>query len=367
MYSRFVGSSNPASVTKETANGFWIHDKAEDMPHVPLARFTHGANANEFFAFSCCFPANDSVAGVQVSRDRGKTWTRVAPFDPEGHLRPSDSGAFIRTRKGTLIAAFSNLAERANWNWDEHAHDSPGAMLPTYVVRSTDGGKSWCDLQRLHTSWTGANRDMIETSDGRVVFTSMQLRHNPGRHTVLTYASDNEGASWQASNVIDLGGAGNHGGVTEATLVALNDGNLLKYIRTNWGQFWQARSSDGGLHWHPYGPTGIDAASAPGALLRLQNGRIALVWNRYYPEGKTEVELRGGDSNWSATPTSNFRHELSISFSNDECESWSAPVVVARNPTGEVSYPYLFEPYAGELWITAHRFGLRMRIKEQDI
>ncbi len=337
------------------------------MPHLPVARFTRGAGENEIFAFACRFPADDSVAGVHVSRDGGRSWENTAPFDPEGKMQPSDSGAFLRTRKGTLIAAFSNRAERANWNWDARTHDSPGASIPTYVVRSMDGGKSWQDLQRLHTPWTGANRDMIETRDGRVVFTSMQMRHNPGRHTVLTYASDDEGESWQASNIIDLGGVGNHGGVTEATLVELKDGRLLKYIRTNWGQFWLAISTDGGRYWHPYGPAGIDASSAPGALLRLESGRIALVWNRFYPEGQTEVELRGGDGNWSATPTSNYRHELSISFSSDECESWSAPAVIARNPEGEVSYPYLFEPSSGELWITAHRFGLRMRIREQDV
>lgn len=366
-YSILAENPTPSPLTKQTSDGLWIHEKSDDMPHLPVARFTRGATKNEIFAFVCRFSAGDSATGVHVSRDGGANWEKTPPFDSDGALQPSDSGAFLRTRKGTLIAAFGNLAERANWNWDPEIHDSPGATLPTYVIRSTDGGTTWQDLQKLHTPWTGANRDMIETRDGQVVFTSMQMRHNPGRHTILTYASDDEGIHWQPSNSIDLGGGGHHGGVTEATLVEKRDGSLLKYIRTNWGQFWRAVSTDGGRYWHPLGPAGVDASSAPGALLRLQSGRIALLWNRFFPEGKSDVELRGGDSNWSATPTSNFRHELSISFSDDECERWSAPVVLARNPEGEVSYPYLFEPQAGELWITAHRFGLRMRIREKDL
>ncbi len=367
MKSRLAPNHNPSPVTKPTEAGFLIHERADDMPHLPVARFTRRPGEDAIFAFACRFPADDSIAGVYVSRDGGETWSPTGPFEPSGSLRPSDSGAFIRTRRGILIAAFSNGAERANWNWDETIHDSPGAILPTYTVRSADDGRTWSQPLKLHSSWTGANRDMIETRDGLIVFTSMQMRHQPGRHTVLTYVSEDEGQTWEPSNIIDLGGCGHHGGVTEATLVELHDGSLLKYIRTNWGQFWRALSTNGGRTWHPYGPAGIDASSAPGALLRLADERIAMVWNRYFPEGQSDVELRGGDGNWSATPTSNFRHELSISFSADECETWSAPVVIARKPDGEVSYPYLFEPEPGTLWITAHRFGLKMRIRQQDV
>lgn len=367
MKSRLAPNRHPSPVTKPTGNGFWIHERADDMPHLPVARFRRGPDDGTLYAFTCRFPADDSVAGVYASRDGGGTWTLTGPFDPSGTLRPTDSGAFLRTNRGTLVAAFGNAAERSRWNWDETTHDSPGATLPTYASRSTDDGRTWSKPLKLHAAWTGANRDMIETRDGRIVFTSMQMRHHPGRHTVLTYASEDEGQTWQSSNIIDLGGCGHHGGVTEATLVELRDGSLLKYIRTNWGQFWRALSTDGGRSWHPYGPAGIDASSAPGALLRLADQRIALVWNRTCPEGQSEVEWRGGDGNWSATPTSNFRHELSISFSEDECETWSAPVVIARKPDGEVSYPYLFEPEPGMLWITAHRFGLKMRIREQDV
>jgi hypothetical protein len=199
----------------------------------------------------------------------------------------------------------------------------------------------------------------------------MQMRHKPGRHSVLCYLSDDDGVSWTPSNVIDLGGNGHHDGVTEGTIVELADGQLLQYMRTNWGRLWRAISIDQGRTWHPYGPTGIPASSAPALLRRLASGRIMLLWNRPYPEGTSDYPLQGGDGIWSATPASNYRAELSLSFSEDEAVTWTPPVVIARNETQarrpEVCYPYAFEPYPGTLWITAHRGNLRMSVREEDL
>jgi len=237
-------------------------------------------------------------------------------------------------------------------------------------MRSVDSGQTWQDLQTLHEDWTGATRDIIELADGRIVFTSMQMRHNPGRHTVLCYCSDDDGASWRASNIMDLGGNGHHDGVTEGSIVELRDGSILQYVRSNWGYLWRALSTDKGETWHPYGPTGIPASSTPPLLKRLSSGRIMLLWNRPSPEGEEAYPLQGGDGIWSATPASNFRAELSLSFSEDECETWSPPVVIARSDDQtrrpEVCYPYAFEAEPGTLWITAHRWGLRMCLQEAD-
>lgn len=367
MYSRYTDAPQPSPLTNTTSAGIHIHACAQDMPHLPVGRFARRSGSPELYAFACRFPAGDEPGRALVSHDQGATWEPLSPFGDPASLHPTDSGAFLCSRSGTLIAAFANRAEMVRTEWDPALPDPATWRVPTYVARSVDGGQTWVDVQKLHDDWTGANRDMIQTRDGRVVFTSMKLLGHPGRHSVMTYASDDGGATWTASNVIDLGGNGHHGGVTEATLIELRDGRLLKYIRTNWGQLWRALSDDGGHHWHPYGPAGIDASSTPAFLERLASGRIVLVWNREFPEGQHSWTLTGGDGNWSAVPASNFRHELSISFSDDECDTWSAPVVIARSDDSEVSYPYAFEPEPGLLWITAHRFGLRMQLREEDL
>ncbi len=318
---------------------------------------------------------------VLISDDGGESWEANPVFsDPDAFEMPAR--AVARTDDGVVVIAFYNLAER-HWTWDDDLRDAPGARLPTYVMRSTDDGATWEEPVKLHDEWTGSVRDMIVTGEGNIVFTTMMMLNDPGRHTVLTYMSDDGGETWHRSNIVDLGGAGHHGGVTEATLEELRDGRLMKLIRTNWMEFWRAESNDGGRSWHPMGPSAIPASSAPAKIRRLESGRLLLVWNQPYPEGEDSYRMVGGDNVWSAVPVSNFRAELSMAFSDDDGESWSDPVIIARTDTGgyrrtgaggereympqkEVSYPYAFEPAPGEIWVTTARGPLRAKFYERD-
>jgi hypothetical protein len=301
-----------------------------------------------------------------VSADGGATWSESRPLFPDGtDIEVSRERTLLCTESGVIIAAFMNLRER-NWTWQNELHDAPGARLPTYVMRSTDDGLTWQDIQKVHDDWTGANRDMIETTGGRVIFTSMKMLHNPGRHAVLTYSSDDDGRTWSAGNLIDLGGRGHHGGVTEPTLTELQDGRIWMLIRTNWGEFWTGYSYDGGRFWRVLQPSGIPASSAPGLLKRLASGRLLLVWNRPFPEGRDSWPLSGGDGLWSETPVSNHREELSIAFSEDDGETWTEPAVVARQAGKWIAYPYVFEVEPGRLWLTTMQGDLRVELREAD-
>lgn len=309
-----------------------------------------------------------------ISSDNGNSWENYPVFEDAENYLISNERAILKTSNGVIILAFMNLQERANWNWQEGISDSPGARLPTYTVRSLDGGKTWQDVQKLHNEWTGAVRDMIETENGNIVFTSMMMRHHPGHHTVLTYKSGNEGKTWERSNIIDLGGIGHHSGVTEATLEELKFGKLWLLMRTNWGTFWEAFSVDDGKTWENIRPTDIEASSAPGLLKRLESGKLILVWNRRFPEGTDQYPSRGGDRQWSEVAASNHREELSISFSENDGNTWSEPIVIAKvgenqkaDPTYKwVSYPYVFERNPGELWVTTMQGGLRVKFNEKD-
>jgi hypothetical protein len=351
-----VPDSEGKNLTKSTGEGIAIHEKAEEMPGLKLGPFVRRSDG----AIVCA-----EGTEAHISRDEGENWSSHPLFREDEEIEISAEGTLLCTRDDVIILAFVNARER-HWTWSDELKDAPGARLPTYAIRSLDGGETWQDLQKLHEEWTGAIRDSIETRDGRVVFTTMKMLEKPGRHSVLTYSSDDKGETWSPSNIIDLGGNGNHGGVTEATLVELKDGRLIKYIRTNWEQFWLARSLDDGRSWHPMGPSGVDASSAPGILKRLDSGRIALVWNRLYPQGETSYPLTGGDGIWSATPVSNHREELSISFSDDECSSWSRPVVLARKEGAWLAYPYIFEAAPGQLWVTTMQGDLRASVREED-
>jgi hypothetical protein len=350
-----TGFAQPAAQWKSPSAGVEIDSKLTDMPGLKMGPFVRLGDRR-------VLTLEDTTC--QISNDEGRTWHGSGIFDDSSKFKISQERALLRTRKGVVIAAFMNNAEE-HWTWDPKLGDAPGAVLPTYVMRSLDDGQTWQPPQKLHDDWTGAIRDILETRRGRVIFTSMKLRHNPGRHAVITYASDDEGQSWRASNVIDLGGAGDHDGAIEATMVELKDGRILMLLRTSWMHFWRAESVDGGLTWHPLGPSDVAASSSPGMLHRLDSGRIALVWNRPFPAGKESFPLTGGDRQRTATPASWFRSELSIAFSDDECRTWTKPVVIARSPKG-LAYPYVFEAVPGELWITTMQGELHAKLHEAD-
>lgn len=343
------------------SGGITLHRGVEEMPGLKMGPFVRLGNGNLLTV---------EQSGALISGDEGETW-QARPMFPNGEAQGgkqysiSNERAVYRTREGQIIVAFMNLAEK-RWTWSEALGDAPGARLPTYVVRSTDDGQTWETPQKLHDEWTGAIRNMIETRDGAIVFTSMMMRHNPGRHAVLTYRSVDGGQTWRPSNVIDLGGAGHHDGALEPVIVQRNDGKLWMLIRTNWLTFWTAESNDDGKSWHPHGPSGIAASSAPAMITRLQSGRLMLLWNRPYAEGKSSHPLVGGDRQWSAVPVSNHRAELSLAFSGDDGKTWTAPVVIARKRGSWISYPYVFEAKPGEIWVTTMQGGLRVKLREQD-
>ena len=341
-----------------SSKGTWLASGVEELPELPMGPFVPLGDGSILTV--------DTASSAMVSRDEGKTWESRPIFADTAKYAVRPERALLRTPSGVIILAFSNDKEKAAWNWDEAISDSPGARLPTYAVRSPDDGKTWETPQKLHDDWTGAIRDMIQTRDGTIVFTSMMMQHAPGRHSVVTYSSADEGKTWRRSNVIDRGGIGHHAGVTEATIEQLRDGRIWMLMRTNWKTFWEAYSSDEGVTWTSIGPARIDASSAPGLLGRLQSGRLILVWNRYYPEGQTSFPLSGGDNQWSEVPVSNHRLELTIMFSDDDGKTWTDPVVIARNKKGWIAYPYLFEARPGELWITTMQGGLRARLHEKD-
>ncbi|MGE0756271.1 MAG: sialidase family protein [Pirellulaceae bacterium] len=351
---------SPWALRAQAPSELRLHSRVRALPHTLQGPFVRNEDGSIVAV---------SQADAWTSRDNGRNWEKRPLFSPEKPaaqpIMVRDECALLRTRRGVIIASFMNDREKV-WTWKNDLKDAPGAVLPTYAMRSLDGGQTWQDVQKLHDDWTGAVRDMIQTKEGRVVIAAQKMLHNPGRHATITYWSDDDGMTWHASNTIDLGGQGHHAGNMEPTLVELQDGRVWMLLRTNWSEFWSAWSYDGGRNWRVLQPSGIAASSAPAIVKRLASGRLALVWNPLYPEGQTSYKLSGGDGIWSEVPVSNHREELALAFSSDEGRTWSPPVVLARQPGKWLSYPYLFESAPGHLWLTTMQGGLRVEFDEAD-
>ena len=307
-----------------------------------------------------------------VSRDDGDSWQAPRPmYRGEGPDLPSpgpgipdNRGQLLATGDGVLVFVWMDVRV-LNWD-DESGEPGADAHSDLWSIRSLDGGATWVDRQRLFEGICGHPPiNMIETFNGRIVVTNQYYLRHPGRNVIRVYSSGDAGKSWRGSNIIDLGGHGHHDGAFEPTFVQRRDGTLWMLIRTNWDRFWEAISDDDGLSWRIIRPSSIEASTSPGYLARLQSGRLLLAWNRLYPEGADGYLRRSGQL--SEDEASWQREELSVAVSEDEGRSWSAPRVIAREKDAWISYPYVFEPTPGLLWVMTGQGDLSLRVVESDL
>jgi hypothetical protein len=260
---------------------------------------------------------------ARITRDGGKTWTPEQEIVRHPECQVCGPSLF-RTRDGVMHIFYLGFKKHV---WKD-GNPTPDDQSDIWAVRSRDEGKTWSSPQLVFKGYSGATNGAIETRGGHIVVPFSQYVPNPGRLVSRAAVSADGGATWKLSSMIDIGGAGDHDGAVEPTVVELKDGRVWMLIRTSKGVFWQSFSNDGGLTWSPAEPTKIDASHAPGHMTRLADGRLALAWNR----GK----------GWD-------RKELSIALSEDEGKTWTKPVVLAKGP--QVTYPFVFECEPGDLWI----------------
>ncbi|MEA3403170.1 MAG: sialidase family protein [Armatimonadota bacterium] len=336
----------------------WVHPDCERLPIDRIGPIVELGDGRLMMV-----QGNASI----TSEDDGASWSQPQPIyqgEPPGV--PS-TGQLIRTSDGVLILVYMDASTK-QWRWNDEKGGPDVAELDVWSIRSTDDGRTWTDRQKLLDGWCGAVMDIIETTDGEVVVPVQDLLLHPARHAQYTYTTSDNGQSWVRSNVIDIGGHGHHDGGCEGTLTELSDGRLYMLLRTNLDRFWEALSDDH-RYWRELRPSPITASSSPGGLQRLASGRIALVYNRLYPEGtvnQDEYPRQAGQ--YSEVMASWHREELSIRFSEDDCRTWSDPVVIMRKQGAWVSYPRVFERRPGELWITCSQLKpiTWVRLMEDD-
>jgi len=64
------------------------------------------------------------------------------------------------------------------------------------------------------------------------------------------------------------------------------------------------------------------------------------------------------------------RQELSIAFSDDDGQSWTKPVIIARregtDEANEPAYPHIFQSRPGIIWVGTARRNLRIALNEEE-
>lgn len=305
---------------------------------------------------------------VQISKDQGATWTATrqpATVDGKTFKRSRGATALLRTHDGTLLWSFANEAELVRTG-PLSGSQVENARMPLYIQRSLDDGNTWERPQLVLGGYTGNTRSIIQLRSGRIVAAVPHVTfERPIRWRSVCVVSDDDGKTWQTGQVIDPkfawpNRAGDlHDGARAGTMAELADGRLWMLLAHR--RPCETYSFDGGLTWADAKEIkSTYSTSQHATLIRLQSGRLAKLW----------VEL--GEERTKEDPQAGAR--LCLAFTGDDGKTWS-PTATLVHRTGTpnmkeagrcVHSAEVFEAAPGELWITAHRPDVRLRVSETD-
>jgi sialidase-1 len=282
-----------------------------------------------------------------TSDDDGKTWSEPRSL-MDTEIDDRDSG-IIETAKGSiLVTTFTSLAyvpglERAQklepgtkgaWakekldRWlAEHNQLNEAerqAMLGVWMLRSTDGGKTFSEPYRcLVNSPHGPN----QLADGRVLYVGKNLWQ--GEPWIGACESTDDGQTWSRLGVIPTREGDDAKNYHELHAVEAADGRVVAQIRNhntaNKGETLQSESEDGGKTWSV--PHSIGVWGLPSHLMRLADDRLLMTYgHRRKPFGnQARVSSDGG-------------------------RTWSEPMIISGDgPGGDLGYPSTVQLADGSL------------------
>lgn len=298
-------------------------------------------------AHVCPFGRVDAM----TSTDEGASWTfpRVL-LDSATDDR--DSGA-LETAKGTLIVStFTSLAyeehlakatafaDHTDKGWvsksmpqDQFAkwqaahsrlNDADRkAELGEWIIRSTDGGKSWST--RIPTV-VNSPHGPIQLKDGRLLYAGKKLWAEDKKIGVAE--SKDDGLTWQWLAEIPTR-KGDKNAYHELHAVEATDGTLIAQIRNhneaNKGETLQTESKDGGKTWTE--PHSIGVWGLPSHLLRLRDGRLLMSYGHRRKPFGNQARL-----------------------STDNGKTWGEPILLSGDGKGgDLGYPSTVELKDGTL------------------
>lgn len=269
-------------------------------------------------------PSHSSLPGdvdCWVSKD-GVFWEKrghPAPNEPETVRMNVAAG---RARNGDLVVLCSG--------WERKAGRSGGKIIPPWVSRSGDGGRTWAIAKEFPAPENGWTHfvpfgPILPGEDGKLHTTcyARGIKDPAARH-VWHFTSSDDGRTWQRGSLIGP----NH---NETSIFHLGGRKWLAAARTN--PLYRVelfRSEDDGASWQGAEPV-TETRELNAHLLRLRDGRILLSYGKRL-EGQSGVLAK---------------------FSHDEGRTWSAPVRIMNSIAMDCGYPSSVQRADGRI-VTAY-------------
>lgn len=204
-----------------------------------------------------------------------------------------------------------------------------------YIVmqRSSDQGQTWGAPIRCSTrkGYFVINNDRVtRLASGRIIIPAAEHRNqydDDGKvifapATTTFFFSDDDGSTWtEAQDALSLGLTICRSGLQEPGVVELSPGSLYGWARTDLGRQYEFTSEDNGVHWSQPVPSRFTSPLSPLSMKRLPDSRLMAIWNPI-PHNNISIENKAtGD-----------RTPLVYAFSQDNGETWSAPVAIEDEP-----------------------------------
>ncbi len=200
------------------------------------------------------------------------------------------------------------------------------------VKTSSDEGRTWSASRRLTLNpflnlSTLVRNKPIHASDGRI---GLPVYHEMAvKFPQILWLTPGPGGSVQDYRMRNLA---SETGLIQPTLVPLGEDRVLMLLRDRRAdrRVHTAYSDDNGWTWSDAAPSELPNPDAAVDALRLQDGRILLVYNH---------ARRGRDN-------------LRLAVSGDDGRNWRAGPVLEAAADREYSYPFLAEDRLGRIHLT---------------
>ena len=279
------------------------------------------------------------------------------------------------------------------WLW--HTAQQAGNQDTALVRRriSKDNGQTWGPAEQIQGLALGTfvRQPIHVHTDGAWLLPTFECRIMPGEkwdgsHDVSALLrSTDQGKSWTRIEVP------NSTGCVHMNIVPAANGKLLAFFRSRWADFiYTTHSVDGGLTWASPVPTTLPNNNSSIQALRLQDGRLAMIFNHSSALNATErraslydeLEDDAASTNETKSPsTSNERRAfwgaprapMTLALSEDDGKTWAQMRNLevgdgycmsndsARHINREYSYPSLHQTADGALHVayTVYRQHIR--------
>ncbi len=254
------------------------------------------------------------------SSDQGETWSEPVCI-ANTPLDDRDAG-IIETKEGTLVVAWFSVDAfiKTCPYYARHSTKSPPEVrerwLGQFVIRSTDGGKTWGPPAQTVGS---APHGPIELADGRLLYVGINCRLGDER-TLAVEESRDDGLSWKHITDIPIPDDEPVTFFAEPHVVETTSGKLVAMFRYESNDtlelyLWQSESLDGGKSWSVVHPTPI--WGYPPHLLELSNGWLLVSYSRRTrPWSERACISRDEGETWDV------ENEISYSNATEDAVSW---------------------------------------------